>query len=100
MKVSEWAFDRIKEAFEKVAQDEAEKVSVVQEIMLEVQTTCGESSRQLEDKEDSQCLTCARMATVSLWKTTFGGSLVEKIQGGGARSVCGEKYDWKQPNRL
>ena len=34
MKASEWAFDRIKEAFEKVAQDEIEKVSIVQEIML------------------------------------------------------------------
>ena len=32
--VSECAFDRIKEAFELVAQDEAEKMSVVQEIML------------------------------------------------------------------
>ena len=74
MKASEWAFDRIKEAFEKVAQDEAERASIVQEIM-EVQTTCGVSSRQLEDKEESQCLTCARTATVSPWKTTFGGSL-------------------------
>ena len=34
MKASEWAFDRIKEAFEQVAQDEAEKVSIVQEITL------------------------------------------------------------------
>ena len=34
MKASEWGFDRIKEAFEKVAQDQAEKVSIVQEIML------------------------------------------------------------------
>ena len=34
LKASEWAFDRIEEAFEKVAQDEAEKVSIVQEIML------------------------------------------------------------------
>ena len=34
MKASEWAFDRIKEAFEQVAQDEAEKVSIVQEIMF------------------------------------------------------------------
>ena len=33
MKASECAFDRIKEAFEQVAQDEAAKVSVVQEIM-------------------------------------------------------------------
>ena len=34
VKASEWAFDRIKEAFERVAQDEAEKVSIVQEIMI------------------------------------------------------------------
>ena len=34
MKASEWAFDIIREAFEKVAQDEAVKVSIVQEIML------------------------------------------------------------------
>ena len=34
MKASEWVFDRIKEAFELVAQDEAEKVSIVHEIML------------------------------------------------------------------
>ena len=34
MQASEWAFDRIKEAFELVAQDEAEKMSIVQETML------------------------------------------------------------------
>ena len=34
MKASGWAFDRSKEAFEKVAQDEAEKVIIVLEIML------------------------------------------------------------------
>ena len=31
---TEWASDRIKEAFEQVAQDEAENVSIVQEIMF------------------------------------------------------------------
>ena len=34
VKVSAWAFDRIKEAFEKVAKDEARKLSTVQEIMI------------------------------------------------------------------
>ena len=34
MKASEWAFDRIKEAFDLVAQDEARKVSIVQEVMF------------------------------------------------------------------
>ena len=33
VKVSEWAFDRIKEAFDKVVKDEARKLSTVQEIM-------------------------------------------------------------------
>ena len=34
MKASGWAFDRIKEAFDLVAKDEVEKMSIVQEIML------------------------------------------------------------------
>ena len=34
MKASEWACDRMKEAFELVAQDETENMSIVQEIML------------------------------------------------------------------
>ena len=34
MTASEWAFDRIKEAFDLVAKDEAEKMSIVQEIMF------------------------------------------------------------------
>ena len=34
MKASERAFDRIKEAFDMVAKDEVEKMSIVHEIML------------------------------------------------------------------
>ena len=34
VKATEWAFDRTKEAFEQVAQDEAGKLSIVQEIMF------------------------------------------------------------------
>ena len=34
VKATEWAFDRIKEAFGKVSQDEARKMSIVQEIMI------------------------------------------------------------------
>ena len=34
VKATEWAFDSIKEAFEQVAQDEARKMSIVQEIMI------------------------------------------------------------------
>ena len=34
MRASEWAFDRIKEAFDLAAKDKAENMSIVQEIML------------------------------------------------------------------
>ena len=34
MKATEWAFDRIKEAFEKVAKEEARKLSTFQEIVI------------------------------------------------------------------
>ena len=34
MKATEWAVDRIKEAFEQLARDEARKMSIVQEIMI------------------------------------------------------------------
>ena len=37
MKASEWAFDRIKEAFDLLSQEEARKLSVVQEIMFNEQ---------------------------------------------------------------
>ena len=64
MKVSEWAFDRTKEAFELVAQDETEKVSIVQEIMPGCTNYLRRIIAPVEDKEESQCLTCARTATV------------------------------------
>ena len=87
MRASGCAFDRTQEAFDLVAVDEAEKMSIVQEIMLKVRATCGESLRPSEDRVVSQCLTSARTATVSLWNTTFGGSLGERPEAGGAQFV-------------
>ena len=56
--------------------------------------------RQLEDKEESRCRTCARIVTVSRWKTTFGESLEGRKHTNWLCAICGEKHDWKQPNRL
>ena len=62
-------------------------MSIVQEIMLKT-TTCGESVRPSEDKVESQCLTCARTATVHLWKTAFGDLLLGRsTPAGGVRFV-------------
>ena len=61
----------------------------VKKVSREALTTCDASSRQRESKEALRCLTYARTATVSLWKTTFGVSLggSKNMQIGGARSV-------------
>ena len=79
VKVSQWAFDRIKVAFEKVAKDEANKLSTVQEIMIGstdyLQRIIAPAGG---GKEALRCHICARIATGSRWKTTFGGSLGEK----------------------
>ena len=84
MKASEWAFDRIQEAFELVAQDEAEKMSIVQKIMLRSTDYLRRIIAPVcEDKEESRCRTCARIVTVSLGKTTFGRSVGGNIQSGG-----------------
>ena len=58
----------------KASQDKAEKMSIVQEIMPKNTDYLRRIIAPLEDKEESQCRTCAQTATVSL-KTTFGGSL-------------------------
>ena len=101
MKATEWAFEGIEEAFELAAQDEARKVSIVQEIIFKkALTSCCASSHQSEDREESQCLTYARNATASLWRTSFGGSSGRKGSNKWWCAICGEKYDWKQPNRL
>ena len=92
-------FDRIKEAFEQVAQGEARKAehrarNHDQKHRLPATHHC----RLREDNEALQCPTCVRIVTVSFWKTTFGESRERSIQIGGAHFV--EKYDWKQPNRI
>ena len=100
VKATGWAFDRIKEAFEQVAQDEARKLSIVQEIMIR----STEYLRRIIAPAGGQggvtmSYLCPKCNT-SLWKTTFGGFPVQKgVTTGGAQFVE-KKNDWKQPNRL
>ena len=57
VKVTEWAFDRIKEAFEKVAKDEARKQSTVQEIITRSTDCLRRIIAPAGDKEASRCHT-------------------------------------------
>ena len=62
VKAAEWAFDRIKEPFEKVAKDEARKLSIVQEIVIR-STDYLRRIISPGSKETLRCHTCAPQCT-------------------------------------
>ena len=69
MKASGWAFDRRKEASELVAQDDTEKMSTVQEIMLKITDYLRRTLRPSEDREVSlQQFPSGRLLLVGLWE--------------------------------
>ena len=88
MSATEWAFERIREALQKVAKDEDGILNIVQQIWLRAHISCGVSSRQQEDKEALLCRVCAQIATVFPWWTTRAGFQLQRNTAvGGARSV-------------
>ena len=99
MKASECAFDRIKEAFDVVAQDEARKVSCVQQIMFK----STDYLRRIISPVGGQggvtmsylCPNCNSFPLEDYVWWVSGGK-----QTNWWCAICGEKYDWKQPNRL
>ena len=94
MKASEWA----KEAFELVAQDETEKMSIVQEIVLRSTDYLRRIVAPFGGQGGVTMSYLCRTATVSLWKTTFVCLWGKTTKWW--RAICGEKYDRRQPNRL
>ena len=100
MKASEWAFDRIKEAFDLVAQDEARKVSVVQEIMFKsidyLWRIIAPVGGQGGVTTSYLCPNCNRFPLEDyVWWVSVG-----KKHTSWWCAICGEKYDLKQSNRL
>ena len=99
MKASEWAFDRMKEAIDSAAQDEARKVSVVQEIMFKstdylrriIATVGGQGGVTMS-------YLCPNCNSFPLEDCVWWVSGVKTTRWWCA--ICGEKYDWRQPNRL
>ena len=98
---TEWAFDRVKEAFEQVTKDEAKKFSIVQKIMIRrtdylrriIAPAGGQGGVTMS-------YLCLRYDSFPLedyvWWVSGGG----KGRNSWWCAICGEKYDWKQPNRL
>ena len=71
-KATEWAFERIREAFEKVAKDEAGRLNIVQGIMLK---STDFLRRIIAPVGGQGGVICAHIATVFPWRTTCGGFL-------------------------
>ena len=82
-----WAFDRIQEAFEKVAKDEARNLTTDQEIMIRSTDYLRRTIAPAGCKEALRCHTCARIATVSQWKTSGRAQRRKSTQICGVRSV-------------
>ena len=99
VQATEWAFDRIKEAFEQVAQDEAGKLSIVPKIVSRstdylwriIAPVGGQGGVTMS----YLCLDCSSFPLEDCirWVSREKGATI-----GGARSV--EKNDRKQPDRL
>ena len=88
------------EAFDLVAKDEVEQMSIVQEIMLKstdyLRRIIAPVGGQGGVTMSYLCPNCNSFP----WKTTFGGSLLERSTPAGGVRFVEKKYDWKQPNRL
>ena len=96
MKASQWAFDRIKEAFELVARDEAEKMSIVQEIMLR-NTDC---LRRIRTRRSHNVISAPKLQQFPSGRLRFCGSLEEKPQSGGAQFVEKSTTGGNRPGSL
>ena len=101
VKVTEWAFDRIKEAFEKVAKDEARKLSTVQEIMIRstdyLQRIIAPAGGQ---GGVTMSYLCQHRNSFPMEDYVWWVSAVRKAYKLVVRDLWRKIRLWKQPNRL
>ena len=88
MKATEWAFKRVKETFELVAQVLARKVSIVQEIMFKSTDTLRAYHRaSWRTRRSPNVLLVPALQQFPFGRLHFGWTLGKNIQIGGVRSV-------------
>ena len=104
-----WTLERIREAYEKVAKDEIGRLGIAHEILTKKHGLLAEDHCASRWRwEESLCRMSASTATVSLWRTTFGGyrrdtetaTTWKKKHCSWWCAVCGGKYEWRAPNRI
>ena len=100
MKATEWAFDRMKVAFEQVAKDEARKLSTVQEIMKRstdrFRRIISPAGRQGGVTMSYLCPHCNSFPKEEFVWWVSGG----KKHTNWWCAICGENFDRRAPNRL
>ena len=101
VKATEWAFDRIEEAFEQVVQDEARKMDIVQEIVIRSTDYLRRIIAPVREQGGvTMSYLCRHCNSFPLEDYIRWVSGEEKKHTIWWCAICGEKCDWKQPNRL
>ena len=105
---TEWTFGRIREAFKRVARDEAEILSIVQRNMLKstdflrrIIAPAGGQGGVTLSYSCSHC-NCFPLEVYIWWVSTGNGDSNNKKKQhcSWCCANCGETYEWKAPNRL
>ena len=100
VKASKWASDSVKEVFERVAQDDADKLSIVQDVMFKstdyLRRIIAPAGGQGGVTMSYLCPHCNSFPLEDYIWWVAG----RKGRNNWWCAICGEKYDWKQPNRL
>ena len=93
---TEWAFERIREAFEKVAEDEAGKLIIrTKNCFEEFRLLAAHHCASRRARRCYDVVSVPNLQQFFPWKTTCGWFQL----GRGAR-ICGETNDFRTPNRL
>ena len=100
VKATEWAFDRIKEAIEQVAQDEARKMSIVQEIMFKSTDYLRRIVAPVGGQGGGTMSYLCPQCNSFLMEDYIWWVPGRKKHTTWWCAMCGKEYDWKQPNRL
>ena len=98
VEATDWAFDRIQEAFENAAKDETRKLGTVQEVMLRstdyLRRIIALAGGQGGVTMSYLCPHCNSFPMEDyVWWVSAG-----KKHTSWWCAICGEQYDWKQPN--
>ena len=98
---AEWAFGRVQEAFEKVAQDEARKLSTVQEDHVQKYRLLAAHHRaNRRARRCHECHTCAGTRNNFRLEDYVWWVSAGKKHTSWWCAICGGKYDWRAPNRM